>query len=71
MFCGYGGDDVISYTEEGELFLGGADNDAVGGNFGTFYGGAGDDYVQENVGTFYGGEGNDTVSRNAGTFVQD
>ena len=71
VFCGYGGDDVISYTEEGEFFLGGADNDAVGGNFGTFYGGAGDDYVQENVGTFYGGEGNDTVSRNAGTFVQD
>ena len=55
VFCGYGGDDVISYTEEGEFFLGGA----------------GDDYVQENVGTFYGGEGNDTVSRNAGTFVQD
>jgi hypothetical protein len=61
VFCGCGGDDVISYIEEGEFFLGGADNDAVGGNFGTFNGGAGDDYVQTNEGTFYGGDGTDSV----------
>ena len=64
VFCGYGGDDVISYTEQGEFFLGGAGDDAVGGNFGTFYGGADDDYVQENVGTFYGEAGADSVTNN-------
>jgi hypothetical protein len=73
VFCGFGGDDRIAGTlYVGDIFLGGAGNDYVPFNFGTFYGGAGDDHVLENfaIGTFYGQEGNDWVLFNSGLFVQ-
>jgi hypothetical protein len=71
VFCGFGGDDQIGLAE-GDIFLGGAGNDVVDVNYGTFYGGDGDDQVSINFGTFYGGAGNDSVFNNEfGTFVQD
>ena len=78
VFCGFGGNDSISALREGDIFIGGAGQDAVGtpgdfgsGNFfGTFYGGADNDTVAYNYGTFYGEAGDDSVSVNyaAGTF---
>jgi len=70
LFCGFGGVDRIDTIAEGDVFLGGADNDFVTRNNGTFYGEAGDDVVGFNNGTFYGGAGDDLVSFNFGTFVQ-
>ena len=70
VFCGFGGDDRIAgiYTPlaAGDIFLGGAGNDYVTTNYGTFYGGAGDDSVGYNLGTFNGGDGNDYVYDNEG-----
>jgi hypothetical protein len=43
VFCGFGGDDHISHLAAGDIFLGGAGNDSVNDNFGTFNGGADDD----------------------------
>jgi Ca2+-binding RTX toxin-like protein len=68
VFCGFGGVDVIETLEAGDIFLGGAGNDHVITNEGTFNGEAGNDIVDFNDGTFNGGEGNDHVSFNAGTF---
>jgi hypothetical protein len=68
VFCGFGGDDLIGLAE-GDIFLGGAGNDVVDINYGTFYGGDGDDQVFISFGTFYGGAGNDYVDNNEfGTF---
>ena len=63
VFCGRGGDDQIDTLDAGDIFIGGAGNDTVGGscsdvggttciNYGTFYGGGGDDFV-----TYVGGTG--------------
>ena len=68
VFCGFGGQDYIETLDEGDVFLGGAETDYVGSNYGTFYGGEGNDMVWDNYGTFYGGEGNDVVWNNYGTF---
>jgi hypothetical protein len=71
VFCGFGGDDYAPSLAAGDIFLGGAGNDQVDGNRGTFYGGEGDDRVQKfNEGTFNGGAGNDLVIFNdsGGTF---
>jgi hypothetical protein len=75
VFCGFGngegiGDvDSIATLNEGDIFLGGAGNDQVDTNNGTFYGGEGNDIVIiRNNGTFYGGPGDDTVDTNEGTF---
>jgi hypothetical protein len=68
VFCGFGGDDLISFDpssfislEAGDIFLGGAGIDSVSINRGTFYGEEGDDFVEENNGIFVGGEGCDDV----------
>ena len=46
VICGFGGDDRLSGTlDQGDVFLGGADNDLVDGNDGTIYGGPGNDSV--------------------------
>jgi hypothetical protein len=45
VFCGFRGDDSISTLDEGDIFLGGRHDDAVGDNLGTFYGGLGFDFV--------------------------
>jgi hypothetical protein len=69
VFCGFGGDDFIHTLDQGDIFLGGADNDFVDFNFGgTFYGQEGNDLVVDNDGgsTFYGGAGNDFVGFNYG-----
>jgi hypothetical protein len=70
VFCGFGGMDSIPYLDAGDIFLGGAGDDGVGQNSGTFYGEAGNDFVSGNFGTFYGGAGNDHVNTNSptGTF---
>jgi hypothetical protein len=72
VFCGFGSFDLIATLDEGDIFLGGAGNDFVGSNHGTFYGEEGDDHVRVNFGTFYGGAGDDSVDSNAGggIFVQ-
>jgi hypothetical protein len=72
VFCGFGSFDLIARLDEGDIFLGGAGNDFVGSNHGTFYGEEGDDHVRVNFGTFYGGAGDDSVDINAGggIFVQ-
>jgi hypothetical protein len=72
VFCGFGSFDLIATLDEGDIFLGGAGNDFVGSNHGTFYGEEGDDHVRVNFGTFYGGAGDDSVDINAGggIFVQ-
>jgi hypothetical protein len=70
VFCGFGGVDQIDTLAAGDIFLGGADVDTVGSNFGTFYGGEGGDIVfgsNEGGATFYGGEGDDDVGINRGT----
>jgi hypothetical protein len=54
VFCGFGSNDQIGTLNEGDIFLGGAGNDVV----------------SDNLGTFYGQEGNDQVFVNSGTFVQ-
>jgi hypothetical protein len=71
VFCGFGGEfDRIEALDEGDIFLGGAGNDSVDTNNGTFYGGEGGDFVDLNFGTFYGEEGNDAVGANLpGGFV--
>jgi hypothetical protein len=71
VICGFGGNDRIVWEaalDEGDIFLGGAGNDYVSHNAGTFYGGAGNDGVEVNSGTFYGQEGSDSVIVNEGTF---
>jgi hypothetical protein len=69
VFCGFGGDDFIETLDEGDVFLGGAGNNEVRNNYGTFYGGEGRDAVHgHNYGTFYGGAGDDMVAYNHGTF---
>jgi Ca2+-binding RTX toxin-like protein len=69
VFCGFGGEDSINSLDVGDIFLGGAGNDFVDTNNGTFYGQAGNDQViRDNFATFYGGGDNDTVSYNQGTF---
>ena len=68
VFCGFGGNDFITFLDEGDIFLGGAGNDAALSNRGTFYGGAGNDQVVFNSGTFDGGDGTfDSVIDNRGT----
>jgi Ca2+-binding RTX toxin-like protein len=70
VFCGFGGFDRILRLDAGDIFLGGAGNDSVDTNNGTFYGGEGGDFVDLNFGTFYGEEGNDAVGANLpGGFV--
>jgi hypothetical protein len=67
VFCGFGGPDFISSgpsfisLDAGDIFLGGAGDDGVDINRGTFYGEAGNDFVEENGGRFVGGEGCDDV----------
>jgi hypothetical protein len=63
VFCGFGGDDLISLLEAGDIFLGGAGDDFVGTNSGIFNGGEGNDSVFGNApdATFVGGEGFDCV----------
>jgi Ca2+-binding RTX toxin-like protein len=69
VFCGFGDDDQIGTLDEGDIFLGGAGNDFVFDNNGTFYGQEGDDdVVATNTGTVFGGAGNDFVFFNGGTF---
>ena len=82
VFCGRGGDDRIITLDAGDIFIGGAGNDTIGGptsdsvndtNNGTFYGGDGVDVVYTNNGTFYSGAGDDFVVYAAwsnGIFVQ-
>jgi len=48
VFCGFGGNDSITDVDEGDIFLGGAGNDEVDINDGTFYGGEGEDFVTIN-----------------------
>jgi Ca2+-binding RTX toxin-like protein len=68
VFCGFGGEDSINSLDVGDIFLGGAGNDFVDNNEGTFYGQAGDDVVANaNYVIFHGGEGNDSVFGNFGT----
>jgi hypothetical protein len=72
VFCGFGGEDRMSTgigtLAQGDIFLGGADNDQVDQNYGTFYGQEGVDFVFDNYGTFDGGADNDRVDQNYGTF---
>jgi Ca2+-binding RTX toxin-like protein len=70
VFCGFGGADRIETLDAGDIFLGGASDDFVRENFGTFNGGEGNDIVVVNIGTFNGGEGTDFVQLNGvgGTF---
>jgi hypothetical protein len=49
VFCGFGGNDPTTKVDEGDIFLGGAGNDQVAYNDGTFYGGAGEDFVAINA----------------------
>src|SRR5215212_1149482 len=70
VYCGFGSNDQIDTLNVGDIFLGGAGNDTVAFNAGTFNGGDGDDFVSndnEVTGTFNGGEGTDTVTDNQGT----
>lgn len=65
VFCGFGGHDGLGggLEQAGDIFLGGAGDDVVRNNLGTFYGEEGNDHVDEfNDGTFYGGPGDDTVN---------
>ena len=69
VFCGFGGNDFINTLDAGDIFLGGAGDDGVSDNFGTFYGGEGNDSVLlTNFGTVFGEEGNDFVANNSGIF---
>jgi hypothetical protein len=68
VFCGFSGPDSIDTLNAGDIFLGGADDDAVISNYGTFYGQEGPDGDGFNYGTFYGGAGDDAVQDNYGTF---
>ncbi|HET6659780.1 MAG TPA: hypothetical protein VFH16_07685 [Rubrobacter sp.] len=70
VFCGFGGRDVISTLDAGDIFLGGAGIDDLDFNDGgTFYGGEGNDLVNQNFGgTSFGGEGDDFVNINDATF---
>ena len=63
VYCGFGSNDQIDTVNEGDIFLGGAGDDAVNFNAGTFNGGDGDDFVSNNevTGTFNGGDGCDSV----------
>ena len=66
VFCGFGGDDGITTLDEGDIFLGGAEDDTVRDNFGTAYGQEGADRVIRDFtgSTFNGGAGNDFVFGN-------
>ena len=70
IFLGGKGNDTVRYLLEGATFFGGAGEDDVAENSGTFHGGGGNDSVFVNVptGTFKGGGGNDRVLLNYGTF---
>jgi Ca2+-binding RTX toxin-like protein len=69
VFCGFSGNDLINNLNADDIFLGGAGQDTVTNNSGTFYGGEGDDMVAINSSTFFGEEGNDVVIRQfGGTF---
>ena len=63
VFCGFSGNDLINTLNAGDIFLGGAGDDGVGQNSGTFYGEAGNDVVfrQFGGGTFDGGADFDQV----------
>ena len=77
VFCGFGGPDFISSgpsfisLDAGDIFLGGAGDDGVDINRGTFYGEEGDDSVTSNEqgATFNGEACNDFVEENGGRFV--
>jgi Ca2+-binding RTX toxin-like protein len=72
VFCGFGGPNFISSgpsfisLDAGDIFLGGAGDDGVDINRGTFYGEEGNEDVSINAqgGTFFGGEGDDSVTSN-------
>jgi hypothetical protein len=72
VYCGFGSNDQIDTLNVGDIFLGGAGNDTVTFNYGTFNGGEGDDSVLINTSTlnggFNGGAGDDSVVHNFGTF---
>jgi Ca2+-binding RTX toxin-like protein len=70
VFCGFGGNDSISTLDEANIFLGGAGQDTVDTNNGTFNGSDNNDIVYSNYdsGTFNGGAGDDYVKNNSGTF---
>ena len=70
VFCGFGGFDVISNLNAGDIFLGGEGDDGVSTNNGIFFGGEGGDSVDTNslTGTFNGGAGSDFVDDNIGAF---
>jgi hypothetical protein len=66
VWCGFGGDDVVS--DSWGWVYGGPGNDSMGENWLVFRGGPGNDSVSPNEGYFAGGPGNDTVIANHGTF---
>jgi hypothetical protein len=68
VWCGFGGDDLVT-TNDG-IVIGGDGTDSVSVNNGTFYGGPGNDDVFFNAATgrFYGQGGNDSVFLNRGFF---
>jgi hypothetical protein len=74
VFCGFGGNDTKgalgteSTLDTGDLFIGGAGDDAVAYNYGTFYGSDGNNFVTINYATFNGGDGNNGVFVNYATF---
>jgi len=63
VFCGFGGGDGIGTLQAGDIFIGGAGDERVDTNYGTYNGEAGNDAVYDNEagGTFNGGADNDTV----------
>jgi hypothetical protein len=74
VFCGFGGNDFIDGLDEGDVFLGGEDDDQVHEiRGGTFLGGEGGDHVNTmQRGTFSGGRGGDNVIfQNGGTVNGD
>jgi hypothetical protein len=71
VFCGFGNADGIDTLDAGDIFLGGAGDDLLLNNNGTFYGQEGGDLVGFNntSGIFYGGADDDSVNfMNGGTF---
>jgi Ca2+-binding RTX toxin-like protein len=73
VFCGFGGNDSIATLEEGDIFFGGAGEEFVHDNYGTYYGqeDRDDAYYNAPGAAFYGGEGFDFVLFNdGGIFVE-